>query len=345
MRNCIIRYVVMMVTLGVTFSGTAVQAEENDNEDNPNKQIVELQNALKSKEKDIEKLNKTIEELNKKLGKVNGKGQQKAQREDKALEEQVQALREDSLRLAGEVKRLTPFEQEAAELKSRCHDDSVSMAEMRIRLNKTENELESLNVFKTNYLEQMAASVEEKWLNKPYAQINSTEFKRDLDQYREYASSDKKIDEAYKKMQQLADNLTIYWQAKDAVEAPYDKRAIDNLLPRVNALKVLDKQTMDEIKYVKWQLEYYSSVVVIFQEIIGKVNVVLDKNRNSKSAAVWLLLDEHLKQMNNDKSLDYVNRIPWLSMQWKAYYDALKKNCLGDEPVKIAKQITDLKLD
>lgn len=295
--------------------------------------IVSLQKTLDEKDKTIENLNMVIDGLKRENAETTEQLNQE-KKNDKVVQylQIIKRLRKDSLDLANQI---VAMEQDAEIANNEELDKLATLHENDTRqIEELQNELEELEEFKGMYLAQMASSVNEKWLSKPYTELDMTDLEREYKQYEKYANVDRNVAEARDKLKPVLANCQLYNKAKDAVNNKYDANKVNALIKPMQALrdKEKDVKNKENLKTVFRQLYSYDATIPIFQDVITAVNKSLVGQEQPKAA--FMLAKATIEKMENeDGAITAIKDIPWLAKQFNIYYKALQKNCLTRNPV------------
>lgn len=273
---------------------------------------------------------KKIERLNEEIGILKAKNEKldstlRAERRDgKATKykQQIKQLRQDSVACKKQMDALV----------AQSKKDSLAITSLQNKLNE-------LQVFRVKWLTQLAESVDEKWLSKPYSAIDVKELETDFKQYEEFASADERVANARDKLQVLLANSQLYWKVFDVVNSEYDAEVVDSLIEPMRYLRdnVEDADNKSDIATLFEKLDNYSIIVEIFQDVIR----VVDKEMigQSKQQAALPLANAILEKQEEESKA--IQEIPWLAKKYKEYLNALEKDCL--EPNSIGIAILNLK--
>lgn len=318
--------IIFLISLFLCFADAHAQNEQAINPLKANadsiKTIEFLNKEIASRNKTIEKLNAEIEELKAKI------------REGKAAKykQQIEQLKRDSLNLSNQLttvtKKVQNVNKEQIDALTKQHKkDSLTIASLQ-------NKLDELQDFRTKWLTQLAESVDEKWLSKPYSAIDINELERALLQYEEFAPADKRISDARDKLKILLGNSLLYQKGLRAINSEYNAEIVNSLIAPMQALRdsVKDSINKKDVTNICWQLNNYSITVEIFQEVIGEVNKAVNGQQNQ--AGAWPLANATLeKQEKESEYITAIQEIPWLAKQYIEYLKALKKDCTNPNPV------------
>ena len=203
---------------------------------------------------------------------------------------------------------------------------------------KLHKENEQLSVFKDALLAQLADKVVGRWTRLPYCQIDSIAFTDTLALYKKYKDDNPKVARAYDQLKTLDENLNLYWRAKRAVNSPYEAQTVKELVqPMKNLSESVksqgNKKNIDEISELYSQLYNYKGTLQYFQEDIikGKVesNIQRWQAGGESPEDAWILLQDDLPETD-----PYISKIPWLSEQYRAYYEQLNRDVYGANPAR-----------
>ena len=128
------------------------------------------------------------------------------------------------------IQMVKNHQQEITRLQEQLKRNADLIAQMK-------KDAETLEAFKGPWLAQLAQSVDTDWLSKTFQEIDPTLMEYTYSQYEAYASADPKVAEARDKMKSLKDAYNTYFQAKQAVESPFDASAVTPLVAQVNTLR------------------------------------------------------------------------------------------------------------
>lgn len=200
------------------------------------------------------------------------------------------------------------------------------------------DENDKLLVFKGALLTQLSDNVVRRWLNMSYCQIDSVAFSDTLALFEKYKDDNPKMTRAYSQMKTLDENLDLYRRGKCAVNSPYDAQTVKALIQPMKKLSETvnsqgNKKNKEEINEIYLQVYNYKETLQYFQEdIIGGVvenNIGRWLSGGKSAEDAWILLESELPE--NDP---YISKIPWLRIQYKAFYEQLKKDVYGPNPAK-----------
>lgn len=307
----------------------------------PYKEIYDLKNKL-------EKRDATIEELKKKLAKIEAEKAktdsllkaEKATGKSKELKTQQKELEQENKRLKAELEKCSAdVEMKVGQQTKSLHDQIAQLLQQHandsLEIASLKENLSELTNFRKMWLAQLAESVNEKWLEKPYSQIDVQDLENALKQYEEFAPSDKKIADARDKLKVLLGECQIYDQGIRIINAPYDKARIDMVKGSLKNLrdKMTNPDNKKELAMLYWQVENYGITVRIFQIVIKTVDEQIAGMTGHKQA--WPLVKAVLdKQEKENEYITAINKIPWLAKQYSEYYKQLQKDCIAKSSVR-----------
>ena len=308
------------------------------------KEIYDLRKNISAKDDTIKKLRKDTASLQAKLSakekelqtsksSVLKKQNDSLSARIKLLEVIVIRLQSDSISLATQLSK-TKKELDSLSSAKKNNDklkkDNKKQADT-IRMLK--NELAKLQPFKQKYLSQMAENVDDDFLNKPFKDIDSVEFEKALKEFNDFASEDKRIAAAAKKLSALKNDYILYRKGVAVVNSPYNATKIkeikDPLYNLYNKTPQSDKK--DDIYNFFWQVNNYASKVNVFKNLIKDVDKRINANKNDAFAFADLELKNQEKK---SQAITAIQQIPYLKKLYDDYYAALKKNCFGANPAK-----------
>ena len=297
--------------------------------------------------KELKKKVSQIGELELKLAKMSQEKKEadsllkveKAIGKSKEVKSQLQALEKENKTLKTKLEECSGSVEEAFKKQLKSDQDVMAQFQQQhardsVEIETLKRDLADLSGFRKMWIAQLAESVNEKWLEKPYSKIDIAELETALKQYEEFASSDKKIADARDKLRNLLQSCRIYKQGVDVVNSPYNKAIIKNIALSVKNLrdKTTDATKKEELSLLYWQLDNYGITIEIFQDVIKAVDEQITDQVNHRSA--WPLVKAVLdKQEKEDEYITAIKQIPWLSQQYNLYYEALEKNCVAPNHV------------
>lgn len=292
---------------------------------------------LDPKDKVIEKLELRLKELRIKNEKLDS-ALQAERREGKAAsyKKQIKQLKKDSLALSQQmattIEELQKKHQEQMDTLIGQHKkDSSAIVSLQ-------EELHGLQEFRMRWLAQLAESVNEKWLEKPYAIIDVPALEKDYEQYDRYAPMDAKVAEARDKLKPFVDNVYLYRRGIEAVNSVYDAEKVTSLIKPMRVLRdgMPDGDNREDMTNLCWQLDNYAITIEIFQDVIKAVNEAV--KGISGQAGAWPLVKAALeKQETESQYISAIKMIPWLAKQYDEYFKLLEKDSTG--PNKVGESI------
>lgn len=332
-------YIKLLLLFALCCCSTLLKAQ-NNSEDDLYKENYTLKKELEKKNAEIKKLEDELVKIETERNKADSLLKaEKTTGKSKELKFQMQELEQENKRLKSELANCSSnvektinqqtknCQEQITQLLQQHSKDSMEIASLR-------GDLSELSNFRKLWIAQLAESVNEKWLEKSYSQINMHELEIALKQYEEFASSDNKIADARDKLKVLLAECKIYNQGVHTVNAPYEKEQVNAIAVPLKNLR--DKTTApikkQELSLLYWQLDNYGVTVEIFQDVIKAVDEqILGMNAHK---AAWPLVKAVLdKQEKDDEYITAIKKIPWLSEQFSLYYKSLEKNCVDSNKV------------
>lgn len=312
----------------------------------PYKEIYDLKNKL-------EKRDATIKELEKKVAKIEAERakadsllkEEKATGKSKELKTQKKELEQENKRLKAELEKCSSdVEMKVSQQTKNLHAQITQLLQQHtndsLEIASLKEDLSELTNFRKLWLAQLAESVNEKWLEKPYSQINMQDLENALTQYEEFALSDKKIADARDKLKALLRECQIYNQGIRIINAPYDKAQINAVVVPLKNLrdKVSDPANKKELGLLYWQVDNYGVTVEIFQDVIKAVENQIAEAANSgitDHKSVLRLVNKVLKKQEEDNEyISAIKKNPCLSEQYAKYYNLLQNDCISKNSVR-----------
>ncbi|MGN0282455.1 MAG: hypothetical protein ACI4B3_09170 [Prevotella sp.] len=334
-------YIKFLLLLAIFCCSTSLKAQNTDEDERDlYKENYALKKELAKKDARIKKLEDEIAKIETERNKADSLLKvEKATGKSKEVKSQIQVLEQENKRLKSELDNSISNVEKAINQQTKNSQEQISQLQQQhladsIEIASLRGDLSELSNFRKMWLTQLAESVNEKWLNKPYSQINTQELEIALKQYDEFASSDKRIADARDKLRMLLTDCQIFNQGVSIVNAPYEKGGINSIAAPLKNLrdKTTDPAKKQELSLLYWQLDNYGVTVEIFQDVIKAVDEqILGMNVHK---AAWPLVKAVLdKQEKDDEYITAIKKIPWLSEQFNLYYKSLEKNCVGTNKV------------
>ena len=306
----------------------------NEDVEDPYKELYTLKKEIEKKDAKIEKLEldlakmKSEKNMTDSLLKV-----ERAMGKSKEMKSQLQLLEIENAKLKKELANCSNQIDEALAKQAKVNLDIITQYQQQhskdsIEIENLKRNLADLSSFRKMWIAQLAVSVNDKWLNKPYSQINIAELETDLKQYEEFASTDNKIADARDKLKVLLQNCRAYEKGKNLVNSEYNKTSINNIILTIKNLrdKITDRNKKDELSLLYWQLDNYGITIEIFQDVIKAVDEETKDMISHKAA--WPLAKAVIDKMEKeDEYITAIKKIPWLSKQYDLYYKTLEKDC------------------
>lgn len=338
MKRKILFLIGMVLCLGSMYAQNEKAADAQKQDE---KTIRSLTEKVKDRDKTIEKLNLLLEKLEAENEQLDSALQAEI-KEGKAAKykRQIKQLQKDSLalseRMEEALKEMRQEHQQQVDFFVGQHEkDSLDIVALR-------EELNGLEEFRVKWLAQLAESVNEKWLNKPYAAIDVVALEKDYAQYEQYAPMDAKVAEAKDKLTPFVTNARLYQQGKEAVNSKYDAAVVNSLIEPMRALRdsLPEGDNQDDVANICWQLDNYAITIEIFQDVIKAVNKEV---QGQSAAGAWYLAKAALdKQEKESEYISAIKDIPWLAKQYDKYYELLKED--ASKPNEVGEAILHITL-
>lgn len=182
-------------------------------------------------------------------------------------------------------------------------------------------------------LAEMAMMVDQKWLNKTFAEINKDELMDELVQYKAFKDKDKGVETAYNKLSEFYDEFLLYLRGVEVVNSPYQA---DSVVRLIKPMKELTERETHmgrrlEMGTLYTQLNDYKVTVMYCQEeIIGNIDKMQDGfKRDGTDKMAWKQIKHFLDTKDDGKVETYMSEIPWLAEQYHEYLKQLEANPYG----------------
>ena len=333
--NCI-KYFLLIALCG---SFTIVSAQDPKGQDGDlYKENYDLQKELRKREEQIKELEKKLAKTEAEKNRADSLLEvEKAVGKSKEVKTQLKELEQANKKLKDSLencsanvekavsqqaqqynRQILDLQEQIQKLQEQLHEDSTIVASLN-------QKLQDLSGFRERWLAELAESVNEKWLDKLYSEINVTELESTLREYEEFASADNRIKDASKKLKTLLVNCRIYEQGVNAVNSRYNANVVNSIKPSVKSLRdqTSDPDKKKEVALLFWQLDNYGVTVEIFQDVIKAV----DEQIAGQVGGIWSLVKAELeKQEQENEYITAIKKIPWLEKQYNAYLTAMKNN-------------------
>lgn len=333
--------IIFLIGMVLCLDNTYAQSEETVDSQKKAETIRSLEKDLKDRDDTIEKLNlllKRLETENEQLDSA----LQAERKEGKAAiyKKQIKQLQKDSSALS--LQMATALEKMRQEHQKQTNAFIGRHREDSLNIVSLQEELNGLKEFRVKWLAQLAESVDEKWLNKPYATIDVTALEKDYAQYEQYAPMDAKVAEAKDKLTPFVANVRLYQQGKNAVNSKYHAEEVTSLVESLHTLRdnMPEGNNRDDVANLCWQLDNYAITIEIFQDVIRAVNEAV---KGQSPVGAWPLAKATLdKQEKESEYISAIKMIPWLAVQYDKYYELLKKD--ATKPNEVGEAILNITL-
>lgn len=323
------------------------QSESNDNVQFLLRKLKTEESKSASLESEINNLKSKIDGLQSENGKLSAKletAQENLKKEQEAgkgatYKNKIKQLNDTIKSLkAGNAKALKEQQDEAANVQNGLKQEIESLKDQHDKdassIANLTKELETLNVFKAKWLAQLADDVDAKWLNKGYSAIDLSVLEQDYALYEQFAEWDPKVAVARDKIKILLAEMQIYAEGQRLIASKYDKVRVSEAAGKVKALiaQSKDQTKKEELELLYRKLDDYGITIKIFKKVIDAVDREI--RGESSSSGAWPLAKVVIKQQEDDDSIAAIKNIPWLAEQYELYYEALRNNCLGENPAR-----------
>ena len=221
------------------------------------------------------------------------------------------------------------------------------IAGLKDKIASLEKELAELEPIRQQWADHLAVSLDGKWDNVPYGEVNATSLDEDIALCDQFGPYNAKLQQYAGELKQLKDRVDLFDLGTLIVSEPYDKAVVDDVAPKVKDLLATVRKEKRDPKLIKPvadlsdQLGSYGLALSAFQDLIRSVDPLLVRFKSSKVAA-WNAASSVIEQKEKDEeTVSFICQIPWLKAQYEAYYAALKKDALA--PNAARDTIMDLK--
>ena len=319
-----------LLLFALCWNFTLLRAQENkENSVDPYKEIYDLKKGIDKKDDIIKKLEKELAKAKADKNKADSLlNVEKAVGKSKELKTRLQELENENKKLKSDLEICAANVQKAVSEQAQQSEEQIQKLLLQhskdsMELVSLKKDLDELSGFRKMWLTQLAESVNEKWLDKKYSEINVTELESALQQYEEFASADNRIREAADKLKVLLGDCLLYQQCIIAVNSRYDADVVNTLVTSVQKLLDRNKKSDNEkeLSLLYWQLDNYAYTVEVFQDVIKAVDKVIDGQ-----SLIWPLAKAELDgQEKEEGNITAIKRIPWLSDRYLEYCQAMEK--------------------
>lgn len=321
-------------------------AQENNQQSNGQVDLlskyIECRDLLEAEKKKSEKLTVDLAELKKQLseGKEIAKANLREEKEaSKRLKHANDSLSDANKKLEKIIKDYPSKIRSKIDSTAKANNRMIAAKDEIIRertakRDSLERELNQLKDFKRVWLAQLASSVDEKWIKKPLAEVDSKDFERDFRQYYDFADADPEVANAYWKMDQLKNQLEIYQEAMRCLSSPYDREKVNSALNKVK----IERDSLSKHRAAEWdslyvKLDNYEATIEMFQDLIRSVDGNI---KDMDASLIPKMAKAAIENFDQDSGvLSAIEEIPWLQETFEAYRDLLydEERCKGgNEP-------------
>lgn len=209
----------------------------------------------------------------------------------------------------------------------------VEREHIRHELYEIENYMYQVEPLVKRQLAEMATMVDQKWLNKTYAEINKDELMDELALYEVFKDKDKGVEKAYNKLNVFYDGFLLYLRGVEVVNSPYQADSVLQLIKPMKELKERETHMGRrlEIGTLYTQLNDYKVTVMYCQEeIVGNIDKMLKSfKQDGTDKMAWKQIKNFLDAKDDGKVETYMDEIPWLAEQYREYNKLLEANPYG----------------
>lgn len=237
----------------------------------------------------------------------------------KSSKEALEELKKQVISLTAERNKL---QTENGELRRLKHNSDSIIA---VR----DEELEELLPFRELQLKQILEKAKE-WTSLPLSGLDQQAIEKTLANCLRYGGNNVEFKNAASGLKSLQTDLNNYSKAQALLNQPFNE-AQKNLVRqqlKILIIKYKDKPQLQELTETDALLRDYDGSVLIFQNLIEKINSELEdggRNTNNKTLAT-----ETLKQVLEElkENILEIEKIPYLKKRLNEYLTALNKNPL-----------------
>ena len=252
----------------------------------------------------------------------------------KAVDDLTLQLREkDSLLLVARLKESNRT-RIIDSLKSQLAENQERARTLESEKRHLQDDVDDLLIEKKEWLEYLAWTMEDKWKGKIFTMVDLVSLTHDIEECNLFSREDKRIQKVLQQMGQISDAAKNYRQGKEVLNRQYDKEKIESLIPRFDdlVLQAPDTTTRKEVEQIRDLLNDYRPTIRLFQGLIKSVDAEVDPWTGK---AAWKMAERLIKQEEEKKGIvSAICDIPWLARQYDAYYEALQKDCKGNNPAR-----------
>lgn len=237
-------------------------------------------------------------------------------------------------------KEIALLHDSISELYGIMSDQETAIVGLKSKNDELEKTLKKVGPLAQRQLVEMAATLDQKWLDKSFADVSGEALSEELALYEAYKDDDRGVEDAYLRLKSFKDDYTLYVKGVEAINQPYEANTIAELVNQIKGLK--DRETHEgrkaELLQLYDQLSLYKYTVMYLQDdIISEIDALLDmykKDGTEKSA--WMQIKMFLDDKDDGQVETYMNRIPWLGVQYQEYLKQLQANPYAPNTVREA---------
>ena len=199
-------------------------------------------------------------------------------------------------------------------------------------IEQLDKELQELEVFKREYIDNLAEVYNRNWASKLFSQIDGDELAAVIADCQRYAAQDKRVAVALANLNELNEHFMVYEAGKKSLVSRYNREDVANIGTKIASLKTktapVRKQEMDDLFD---QLKSYKGSVSAFKLLINNIDEAA-KDFDTHATA-WPMIEIALEDDENSKYIRSIELIPWLKGQYEIYMKQLEKDCKAKNEV------------
>lgn len=304
--------------------------------------ITQLYKETVDKSLELDSIKQALEDKRK----VQMKELKKIAAEHKILQADSAKLRKEVEKLNGrtELKEMQKLKEEEARCLSSIATTREKVKHLRTTVSRMKEEMSSLNQ-KQQHLDKIEDSVVNNIVSSSTAYLSLPFSKQDATRLNELKSQcikykgNHRADSLTRIVQQALANKTAYDKARNALESPYHRNDVNLQASTLRGLKALCAEQRQEQEATLHQLAAYEQGVAtlrLFVHAFAKEREMEMLTVSDCNDAVNLILKDNNMQQ---RIKEYVEIVPFLNRQYKAYRKAIKANF--STPTDIEKEILE----
>jgi len=331
-------------------AATTTTTDAQASDDDVYKKLFEVQNQLEDSTKVLQKLRKDLGNLNKKYD----QDIIKTKKQVDPLKHELDSLKKINASLTKGQQTLADAKakemQKSIDSLNRILTDANRSRDLLVnensQLNDTiiqlNNELQQLEVFKRDYINNLANVYDRNWASKSFAQIDSTELNNSIADCQRYATQDKRIAKAADNLIELKAQFDIYSNGVRIINSQYNRDDVAKIAAQINQKKPnISSIRKNEIDDLYETLRKYRKATIAFQSLINNIDDETKGYDIHEAAWPMILLALEDPDKPNINLIKTIKKIPWLESQYEIYMQELEKDCKA--PSKVHDTILGLK--